>query len=57
VLPGAIVIDFLEPDLAADGPPEWGVAGLVVLVMWRTENILRVLCAGAAGVVPFRAIV
>ncbi len=40
VVPGAIVIAVLGPELAAGGPAEWGAAGLVGLVMWRTENIL-----------------
>ncbi|WP_246998765.1 AzlD family protein [Halosolutus gelatinilyticus] len=56
VLPGAIVIAILGPELAAGGPAEWGAAGLVVLVMWRTENILLALCAGVGAVVLFRAI-
>ncbi|NGM68429.1 AzlD domain-containing protein [Natronolimnobius sp. AArcel1] len=57
VLPGAIVIAILGPELAAGGPAEWGAAGLVLLVMWRTENILLALIAGVVGVVAFRAVV
>ena len=56
VLPGAIVIAVLAPELAAGGPAEWGAAGLVLVVMWRTESILLALCAGVVGVVAFRAI-
>ncbi|OVE83777.1 AzlD family protein [Natronolimnobius baerhuensis] len=56
VLPGAIVIAVLGPELAAGGPAEWGAAGLVLLVMWRTENILLALIAGVVGVVAFRAV-
>jgi len=55
VLPGAIVIAILGPELAAGGPAEWGAAGIVVLVMWRTENILLALCGGIGAVILFRA--
>ncbi len=56
VLPGAIVIAILGPELAAGGPAEWGAAGIVLLVMWRTESILLSLCSGVGTVVLFRAI-
>ncbi|RQG88889.1 AzlD domain-containing protein [Natrarchaeobius halalkaliphilus] len=57
VLPGAIVIAILAPELTAGGPAEWGAAGVVLIVMWRTESILLALCAGVLGVVLFRAVV
>lgn len=57
VLPGAIVIAILGPELASGGPPEWAAAGLTLLVMWRTGNILLALCVGVVGVVAFRAVV
>ncbi|GAB7020557.1 AzlD family protein [Halostagnicola bangensis] len=56
VLPGAIVIALLGPELAEGGPAEWGAAAVVVLVMWRTENILLALVAGVIAVVAFRSI-
>lgn len=56
VLPGAIVIAILGPELAAGGPAEWAGAALVVVVMWRTESILLALCAGVGAVVLFRGI-
>ena len=56
VLPGAIVIAILGPELAAGGPAEWGGAGVVVAIMWRTENILLSLCGGIGAVVLFRAL-
>ncbi|WP_137291466.1 AzlD family protein [Natronorubrum halophilum] len=57
VLPGAIVIAVLGPELAAGGPAEWGAAGLVLVVMWRTESILLALCTGVVAVVAFRGLV
>ncbi|WP_226005496.1 AzlD family protein [Natrinema salinisoli] len=56
VLPGAIVIAILAPELATGGPAEWSAAGIVVLVMWRTESILLSLCGGVGAVVLFRAV-
>ncbi|RQG98568.1 AzlD family protein [Natrarchaeobius oligotrophus] len=56
VLPGAIVIAVLGPELAAGGPAEWGAGAVVLVVMWRTESILLALCAGVAGVVLLRSI-
>ncbi|WP_226040581.1 AzlD domain-containing protein [Natrinema sp. DC36] len=57
VLPGAIVIAILGPELAAGGPAEWGAAGVVLLVMWRTESILLSLCGGVGAVVLLRALI
>ena len=57
VLPGAIVIAVLGPELAAGGPAEWGAVGLVLLVMWKTESILLALVAGVLGIVGFRALI
>ena len=56
VLPGAIVIAVLGPELASGGPAEWGAAAVVLAVMWRTESILLALCAGVVAVVGFRAV-
>jgi uncharacterized membrane protein len=56
VLPGAIVIAVLGPELAAGGPAEWGAAGLVLAVMWRTESILLALCTGVVAVVALRSV-
>ncbi|ELZ07466.1 AzlD family protein [Natrialba aegyptia] len=56
VLPGAIVVAVIGPELAAGGPAEWAAAGAVLLVMWRTESILLALCTGVIAVVAFRAI-
>jgi uncharacterized membrane protein len=57
VLPGAIVIAILGPELTAGGPAEWAAGGLTLVVMWRTGNILLALIAGVVGVVAFRAVV
>ena len=56
VLPGAIVIAVLGPELAAGGPAEWGASALVLAVMWRTESIVLALVTGVVAVVSFRAL-
>ncbi|UWG48159.1 Branched-chain amino acid transport protein [Halanaeroarchaeum sp. HSR-CO] len=56
VLPGAIVVALLGPELANGGPAEWGAAAVTGVVMWRTENILLALVAGVAAVVAFRGL-
>ncbi|QZA88102.1 AzlD domain-containing protein [Salinarchaeum sp. IM2453] len=56
VLPGAIVIAILGPELADGGPPEWAAAGVVLLVMVKTENILLALIAGLGAVLLFRTL-
>jgi uncharacterized membrane protein len=56
VLPGAIVIALLGPELADGGPAEWAAAGVVLVTMWRTESILLALCAGVVSVVAFRSV-
>lgn len=55
VLPGAIVIAFLGPELVTGGPAEWGAAGLVLFVAWRTESIVLALGCGVGAVVLLRA--
>ena len=56
VLPGAIVIAILGPELAAGGPAEWAAAGLVLLVVSRHGNILLALLVGVVAVSGFRAV-
>lgn len=55
VLPGAIVVAILGPELVSGGPAEWSAAAITGLVMWKTENILLALCAGVAAIVLFRS--
>ncbi|MCU4925248.1 AzlD domain-containing protein [Halobacteria archaeon AArc-dxtr1] len=56
VLPGAIIVAILGPELAAGGPAAWGAAGVTAVVMWRTENILLSLCAGLGAIVLLRSV-
>jgi uncharacterized membrane protein len=56
VLPGAIVVAVLGPELASGGPAEWLAGAVVAAVAWRTENIFLALVAGVGAVVAFRAV-
>jgi len=56
VLPGAIVVSILGPELVDGGPAEWGAAGLVLLVAWKTESVLLSIVVGAGAVVALRGV-
>lgn len=55
-LPGAIIVSILGPELTSAGPPEWGAGAVVLVVMWRTENVLLGLLSGVGAVLVFRAL-
>ncbi|ELY92023.1 AzlD family protein [Natrinema altunense] len=57
MLPGAIIISILGPELTSGGPAEWGAAAVVLLVMWRSENVLVALLCGVAAVLLFRSFI
>lgn len=56
VLPGAIVVAILAPELLSGGPREWAAAGVAAATMARTENILLALLAGVLTVVALRSL-
>lgn len=56
VLPGAIVVAILAPELLNGGPAEWIAAGVTAVVMARIENILVALLVGLVTVVALRSI-
>ncbi|ELY95996.1 AzlD family protein [Natrialba taiwanensis] len=56
VLPGAIIVSIVGPELARAGPPEWGAGAVALLVAWRTENVLLALVSGVAAVLLFRGV-
>lgn len=55
VLPGAIVVAILGPEILAGGPAEWTAAGVTAVVMACIENILLALCVGVLTVVVLRS--
>lgn len=56
VLPGAIVVAILGPELLAGGPTEWAAAGVTAVTMARTESILLALVTGVLSVVALRSL-
>jgi uncharacterized membrane protein len=54
MLPGAIIVSILGPELIGAGPAEWGAGAVVLFVMWRTENVLLALLAGVGTVLLLR---
>lgn len=56
MLPGAIIISILGPELTSAGPAEWSAAVVVLFVMWRSENVLLALLCGIAAVLLFRSV-
>lgn len=56
ILPGAIVVSILGPELLEGGPAEWLAAGIVGVVAWRTNRLLLALVAGLLAVIAFRAL-
>jgi uncharacterized membrane protein len=56
LLPGAIIVSILAPELVAAGPPEWGAGAVVVAVMWRSGNVLLSLLGGVGAVLLLRTI-
>ena len=56
MLPGAIIVSILGPELTSAGPAEWSAAVVVLLVMWRSENVLLALISGVSAVLLFRSV-
>ncbi|AXG08659.1 AzlD family protein [Haloplanus rubicundus] len=53
-LPGAVVVSILAPAVATAGPPTWVAAGVVVVAVRRTGNVLVALLLGVGAVVLVR---
>ena len=56
ILPGAIVVSILAPELASGGPAELAAGGVVLAVAWRTDNVLVALGCGIGAVLLFRSL-
>ncbi|ELZ96688.1 AzlD family protein [Haloferax sulfurifontis] len=57
ILPGAIVLSILGPELTTSGPAEWSAAAVVLLIVWRTENVFLALVCGVGSVLLFRNLI
>lgn len=56
VLPGAIIISILGPQLLNAGPPEWMASLIVLVIALRFDNILLPLIGGIGSVLLFRGL-
>jgi uncharacterized membrane protein len=56
VLPGAIVISILAPEIVGGGPATWGGSLAVLLGAWLTDSDLLALVVGVGGVLLLRGI-
>lgn len=53
-LPGCILMAIVGPTLITSSPIEYLAAGVVVLFMWRFNNLLLAMLVGIAIVVIYR---
>lgn len=57
VLPGAIIVSIVGPELASGGPTVWLGGATVVLLTRRTGSLLAALIGGMGVVVLTRAVI
>jgi uncharacterized membrane protein len=53
-LPGGIIVAILTVRLLDGGPTEWTAGIVVVLVAYRTENVLLAMAAGVGALLVVR---
>lgn len=53
-LPGAVIVAIIAPSIVTGGAPEWIAAAVVLLVAWKTENILLAMVVGVGAVLTIR---
>lgn len=53
-IPGAVVVSIVAPSLVTGGPVEWTAGAAVLVVAWRTENILASMTVGVGLVWALR---
>lgn len=54
ILPGAIIVSIVAPQLVDGTPATWIAAGIVLVVAWRTESIMLSLLVGVVSVLALR---
>lgn len=54
ILPGAIVMAFLVPELLGAGLPAWIAAAVVLVIAWATESMMLALVTGTGCVFVVR---
>jgi len=56
ILPGAIIVSIVAPELIGATLATWLAAGVVLVVAWRTESITLSLAVGVATVLALRTV-
>jgi len=56
ILPGAIIVSILAPELIGGTLATWIAAGVVLVVAWRTESITLSLGIGVVVILALRAV-
>ena len=56
ILPGAIIVSILAPELIGGTLATWLAAAVVLVVAWRTDSITVSLGAGVVAVLALRAV-
>ena len=56
ILPGAIIVSILAPELIGATLATWLAAGVVLVVAWRTESITLSLAVGVVAILVLRTV-
>ena len=56
ILPGAIIVSILAPELIGGTLATWIAAGVVLVVAWRTDSITLSLGTGVVAILALRAV-
>jgi len=56
ILPGAIIVSILAPELVGGTLATWLAAGVVLVVAWRTDSITISLGTGVVAILALRAV-
>ena len=56
ILPGAIIVSILAPELIGGTLATWLAAAVVLVVAWRTDSITVSLGAGVVAILALRAV-
>ena len=55
-LPGCILISIVAPSLLTAKPLEWLAAALIIIMMWRSNNLLLAMVVGIGTVAVGRTL-
>lgn len=56
VLPGAIIVAIVAPELIDGGPAEWAAAAIATAVILKTDSLLIALTAAMLTIIGLRSV-